>query len=54
MPPRCPVWTEGAIDDLIVILELQQEGRINVKHLEAIIGEQQRHCLALDAYLEDL
>ena len=52
-PPACPKWTEDAILDLELLLELQNAGEINIVDLEYQLGEQQRHCEALDAYLKD-
>jgi len=52
-PPACPRWNENAILDLEMLLELQMAGDINIVDLEFQLGEQQRQCEALDAYLED-
>ena len=52
-PPACPKWHENAIFDLEMLLELQNAGEIDIVDLEYQLGEQQRHCEALDAYLKD-
>jgi hypothetical protein len=52
-PPACPRWNEDAILELEMLLELQNAGEIDIVDLEYQLGEQQRHCEALDAYLKD-
>ena len=52
-PSPCPQWSEYAIDDLVMLLELQEAGRLDIVSLEYQLGENQRHCEALDAFLED-
>ena len=52
-PPACPQWSEYAIVELELLLRLQKEGAIDIKSLEYQLGENQRHCEALDAFLED-
>lgn len=52
-PPACPRWNNDAIIDLEMLLELQNAGEIDIVDLEYQLGEQQRHCEALDAYLKD-
>ena len=53
-PPACPLWSDYAIDDLEMLLALQQAGEIDIESLEYQLGENQRHCEALDAFLEDI
>ena len=50
-PPACPRWNNDAIIDLEMLMELQNAGEIDIVDLEYHLGEQQRHCEALDAYL---
>tara|TARA_X000001382_G_C3082425_1_gene150953 strand:- start:220 stop:390 length:171 start_codon:yes stop_codon:yes gene_type:complete len=52
-PPPCPQWSEYAIDDLVMLLEMQEAGKLDIVSLEYQLGENQRHCEALDAFLED-
>ena len=52
-PPACPLWSDEAIDDLDMILTLQEDGQIDIVSLEYQLGENQRHCEALDAFLEE-
>ena len=52
-PPACPLWSDYAIDDLEMLLALQEAGDIDIESLEYQLGENQRHCEALDAFLED-
>lgn len=54
MPPACPVWSDYAIDDLEMLLTLQEDGDIDIVSLEHQLGENDRHCDALDKYLEDI
>jgi hypothetical protein len=51
-PPACPRWNEDAIRNLEMLLDLQTIGEIDIIDLEYQLGEQQRHCEALDAYLK--
>jgi len=53
-PPACPVWSEYAIDDLEMLLSLQETGVIDIVSLESQLGENERHCESLDAFLEDI
>ena len=53
MPPACPKWTEDAIFDLELLLELQNSGVIDIADLGYQLGENLRHCEALDAFLKD-
>jgi len=52
-PPACPLWSDYALDDLEMILSLQEAGELDIESLEYQLGENQRHCEALDAFLED-
>ena len=52
-PPPCPQWSEYAIDDLVMLLEMQEAGELDIVSLEYQLGENQRHCEALDAFLEE-
>ena len=52
-PPACPLWSDYAIDDLEMLLALQEAGDLDIESLEYQLGENQRHCEALDAFLED-
>lgn len=52
-PPACPVWSEEAINELVALLELQSEGEIDMTSLEWQLGENLRHCEALDAFLDN-
>ena len=52
-PPACPLWSDYALDDLEMILSLQEAGDLDIESLEYQLGENQRHCEALDAFLED-
>ena len=52
-PPACPLWSDYAIDDLEMLLALQEAGYIDIVSLEYQLGENNRHCEALDAFLED-
>ena len=52
-PSACPQWSEYAIVELELLLELQKAGEIDIASLEYQLGENQRHCEALDAFLED-
>ena len=52
-PPPCPQWSEYAVDDLVMLLTLQEAGELDIVSLEYQLGENQRHCEALDAFLED-
>jgi len=52
-PPACPYWMEEAVYDLETLLEMQEEGIINIEALEDQLAENQRHCEALDAYLRN-
>tara|TARA_Y100000996_G_scaffold380470_1_gene334386 strand:+ start:2513 stop:2662 length:150 start_codon:yes stop_codon:yes gene_type:complete len=47
------MWSEDAIVDLEVLLEMQAVGEVDIVDLEYQLGENQRHCEALDAFLED-
>ena len=53
-PPACPVWQSDAVGDLEMLLYMQEVGDIEIVDLEYQLGEQQRHCEALDAFLEDV
>ena len=53
MPPACPIWSEDAVLDLEMLLELQKAGVFDIVDLEYQLGSQQRHCEALDAFLKD-
>jgi hypothetical protein len=50
-PPPCPIWTEDAVLELELLFELQAAGEIDIADLEYTLGEQQRHCEALDVYI---
>jgi len=50
-PPPCPIWTEDAISDLEFLFEMQAAGELDIADLEHTLGEQQRHCEALDVYI---
>lgn len=52
-PPACPFWMEEAVYELEILLEMQEEGMINIEALEQQLAENQRHCEALDAYLKN-
>lgn len=52
-PPACPYWMEEAVYELETLLELQEEGVVNIEALEYQLAENQRHCEALDAYLKN-
>ena len=52
-PPACPQWSEDSITDLEMLLELQEAGELDIVSLEYQLGENQRHCEALDAFLEE-
>ena len=52
-PPACPLWSDYAIDELEMLLALQEAGDIDIESLEYQLGENQRHCEALDAFLEE-
>ena len=39
--------------DLEMLLYLQEGGEIDIIHLEYQLGTNQRHCEALDGFLED-
>ena len=52
-PPACPLWSDEAIDDLEMLLALQEAGELDIESLEYQLGENQRHCEALDAFLEE-
>ena len=52
-PAACPQWSEYAIVELELLLKLQKAGEIDIESLEYQLGENQRHCEALDAFLED-
>ena len=52
-PPACPLWSDDAIDDLDMLLTLQEAGDIDIVSLEYQLGENNRHCEALDAFLEE-
>ena len=52
-PPPCPQWQPDAIGDLEMLLYMQEVGDIEIVDLEYQLGENQRHCIALDAFLED-
>ena len=52
-PPACPLWSDYAIDDLEMLLALQEAGDVDIESLEYQLGENQRHCEALDAFLEE-
>jgi len=47
------VWSEEAINELVALLELQSEGEIDMTSLEWQLGENLRHCEALDAFLDN-
>ena len=51
-PPACPVWSEEAISELEFLYVLQELGEIDMESLYYQLGENQRHCEALDVYLE--
>jgi len=53
-PPACPLWSDDAIDDLDMLLSLNQAGELDIVSLEYQLGENFRHCEALDTYLEDI
>jgi len=48
------VWQGDAVGDLEMLLYMQETGDIEIVDLEYQLGEQQRHCEALDAFLEDV
>tara|TARA_R110000822_G_scaffold52235_8_gene135357 strand:+ start:12184 stop:12330 length:147 start_codon:yes stop_codon:yes gene_type:complete len=48
------VWSDYAVDDLEMLLVLQENGDIDIVSLESQLGENDRHCAALDSYLEDI
>lgn len=52
-PPTCPGWTEDAVLDLEMLLHMQETGEIDIVDSSYQLGENQRHCEALDAFLED-
>ena len=52
-PSPCPQWSDYAIDDLEMLLTLQEAGDIDIVSLEYQLGENHRHCEALDAFLTD-
>ena len=52
-PSPCPQWTESAIIDLEMLLELQDAGEIDIVDLEYQLATNLRHCEALDAFLKD-
>ena len=52
-PPPCPQWQADAIGDLEMLLYMHEVGDIDIVDLEHQLGENQRHCKALDAFLED-
>ena len=52
-PPPCPMWSEAAILNLETLLHMQELGEIDIISLEYQLGENQRHCEALDAFLEE-
>jgi len=54
IPPACPVWSEEAISELEFLYVLQELGEIDMESLYYQLGENQRHCEALDVYLEDI
>tara|TARA_Y100001951_G_C11127669_1_gene176435 strand:+ start:364 stop:537 length:174 start_codon:yes stop_codon:yes gene_type:complete len=53
MPPACPIWSEDAVLDLEMLLELQKAGEVDIVDLEYQLGEQHRQCEALDAFLKN-
>ena len=52
-PSPCPIWSEEAIVDLEMLIYMQEVGELDIVDLEYQLGTNQRHCEALDAYLED-
>ena len=52
-PPSCPKWSDAAIDELERLIEMRKRNIISIENLERAIGEQHRHCVALDEYLDD-
>jgi hypothetical protein len=52
-PLACPVWADEAIVDYEMLLALQEAGTIDIRSLEYQLGEDDRQCEALDAFLED-
>lgn len=50
-PPPCPAWSEEAIVELELLYSLYEAGEIDMESLDYQLGENQRHCEALDKYL---
>jgi hypothetical protein len=53
LPPPCPIWSNDAIDDLALLIHMQELGEIDIVALEYQLGENERHCRALDAFLAE-
>ena len=51
-PPPCPIWDEQAEGQLFNLLNSEHWSSFNYNDLERMLGEQDRHCKALDAWIE--
>jgi len=50
-PPPCPEWSDNASVDLEMLIQMQEVGEIDIVDLEYQLGQNHRHCEALDGFL---
>ena len=66
-PPPCPIWDEKAIQQLDKLMKSKYQlvwlkglteydstwETLNISNLKRTLGEKDRHCIALDDWIED-